>query len=308
MRISQRLGILCGLLCLFACNEEPVGPRPVPTAVTVIAGDGQQGTVGRPLDTTLAVLATDKFGDPVPGVLVRFTAPEGGGELVPVTQTTGPGGEAQSTWTLPTHAGPHTATVLAAGLDPLVFHATAVAASPASLVLISGDSLSAPPSEPVESAVVVLVRDAYGNPVSGASVSFAPMNGSGSVEPETRETDTTGRARTVWTLGAAPSAQALDISIDTLHQIRIRARVISRPSPAVIRMPDYSASEPWGGGSGAAAEESPGTGSSSLPRTGTRLLPELPCWVNALGPVRLQEDAGSALQTDFGLCGGPPGW
>jgi hypothetical protein len=49
-----------------------------PAAVTVGAASGQSTTVGTRFPVPLAVTITDAYGNPVPGVLVTFTAPLGG--------------------------------------------------------------------------------------------------------------------------------------------------------------------------------------------------------------------------------------
>jgi hypothetical protein len=63
-----------------------------PDAVATGAADGTSTTVGSPLPIRLAVTVTDKDGNPVSGVLVRFTAPD-----------RGPGGE----FTIRVHHGKH---------------------------------------------------------------------------------------------------------------------------------------------------------------------------------------------------------
>ena len=201
MRSLARRALICGTAALLACSEESTGPRPVPTAITIAAGAAQKGTVGQALDSALAVFVTDKFGDPVPGVLVRFAVPSGHGDLVPVAQTTGPGGHASARWSMPTAVGSYRAYATASGLDSLVFQATAVPASPALLTVVGGDLQTGVAETAVDSAIVVLVQDGYGNPVSGANVSFVPAPGAGMATPAAARTDSLGRARTVWTLG-----------------------------------------------------------------------------------------------------------
>jgi hypothetical protein len=255
----------------------------VPTAIIASAGADQRGTVGQPLDTALTVFVTDKFGDPVPGVLVRFSVPEGHGGLSPVAQTTGPGGHASTSWSLPTASGTYHAFAKASGLDSLAFQATALAAPPALLTLVRGDSQVALPQAEVDSAVVVLVRDGYGNPVSGVPVSFVPAPGAGSADPPIARTDSTGRARTVWTLGEASGLHALTVKLDSLHQIRVRARALHQPG-LVLLTPGTPGGGPLWGGVAAGTDQSILSAGQFLPRLPT---PDLRCWHNALGDVPL---------------------
>jgi hypothetical protein len=291
----RRLGAL-GTALILGCSEDATGPRPVPTAITVAAGGSQRGTVGQPLDTALTVFVTDKFGDPVPGVLVRFAVPRGAGTLEPLTQTTGPSGHAQSAWSLPTAAGTYTAVAAAAGLDSLTFRAQAVPAAPASLVLIEGDSQVASAAAALDHPVVVVVRDGYGNPVSGASVGFSVATGSGAVEPPAAKSDSVGRAETMWTLGADPGPQALVVKVDSLRPLRVRAKALSRPLSPLLGVTGFM-------GMGLGGSDPPVPGSvASGGRTLAAPTPLLRCWQNALGTTLVSSDPGDSTP-DATACG-----
>jgi hypothetical protein len=305
MRSFARCGLLCGTAALLGCSEESVGPRPVPTAIAIAAGAAQTGTVGRALDSAIAVFVTDKFGDPVPGVLVRFSVPAGNGGLVPVAQTTGPGGHASARWSLPTTAGSYRAYATAAGLDSLMFQATATPAPPALLKVVSGDLQTALAGAAVDSAVVVLVQDGYGNAVSGATVSFLTEAGAGTANPATARTDSLGYARTVWTLGSKGEGLALTVRLDSLHQVRVRARALPTPALGSPGLPGYGATLSWAGGGWSGW--SGGTRSASA---SGRPLVELECWQNAMGVVLLWSPNGldhatpSTPRSDVPGCGG----
>jgi hypothetical protein len=129
--------------------------------------------------------------------------------------------------------------------------------------------------------VVVLVRDGYGNPVGGANVSFLPVPGAGTATPATARTDSLGQARTVWTLGGREEGQAMTVRLDSLHQIRVRARALRAPGFSVATAPVYEGPASWGGQWNTSAGAVGAAYLSRLP------LPELGCWHNALGPVPL---------------------
>jgi hypothetical protein len=307
MRNFARRNLVCGTLALLACSEESTGPRPVPTAIAIVAGAAQKGTVGQVLDSAIAVFVTDKFGDPVPGVLVRFSVPARNGGVVPVAQTTGPGGHASARWSLPTATGTYRAYATASGLDSLVFQAAATAAPPALLKVVAGDLQTGIAETAADSAVVVLVQDEYGNPVSGAAVSFVPGAGAGTANPATARSDSLGYARTVWTLGARGDGLALTVRLDSLHQIRVRARALHPPALNIAASREYSGAGVWEGGQWSGRfDGGRSTYESRLP------LPALGCWHNALGPVPiLGPDAvdGTTIEaTRPGLpgCGGDP--
>jgi hypothetical protein len=90
--------------------------------------------------------------------------------------------------------------------SPITFHATANAGNVSSVVKISGDVGSAPAGTTV--ALVVEVRDADGNPISGAAVNWVVGVG-GSVTPLNNTTGSDGRAGAQWTLGSAPGTNTL---------------------------------------------------------------------------------------------------
>jgi hypothetical protein len=292
MRLTHGLGaLLCrcspllATVAVVACSEDATGPRPVPTAISVATGADQAGTVGQPLDTALTVFVTDKFGDPVPGVLVRFAVPSRSGSLAPLAQTTSPSGHAHTTWSLPTAAGAYQASARAAGLDSVTFHAIAVPAAPATLELVAGDSQVALAAAPVDSAVSVMVRDGYGNPVAGVSVTFQPGAESGAAAPSVTRSDSTGRAHTIWTLGDAGGLQALVVRVDSLRPIRVVARALGRPA-----IPEVGMLEALDG-------ENPGADASlfepsaiTARRRLERAAPERLCWQNALGTIALLPD------------------
>ncbi len=293
-----RLGLLLGALLVPGCSEDATGPRPVPTVMAMAGGDGQAGTVGEPLDSNLSVFVTDKFGQPVPGVLVRFTASGRAGSLLPITQTTGPGGHAAARWTLPTVTGTHLATVTASGLDSVVFHAVAAPALPASLSLVTGDLQSAEAASALATAVVVLVRDGFGNPVGDTPVAFVPAAGSGRAEPALARSDSVGRAQASWILGDAPGVHALFIHVDSLPDLRVQAHALTRVTEGGFGASPYAGAEGWRPDRGESGSENAG-----IQRPNPGPLPALACWQNALGvsvisPVAEGETAASALAVD----------
>lgn len=282
----RRLGLLLGGL-VVGCGEDATGPRPVPAAVVVVGGESQLGTVGETLDTALTVRVTDKFGEPVPGALVRFSVGVRSGSLTPITQTTGPGGHAAARWTLPKSAGVLRAIARVSGLDSLIFHAVARPASPASLSLISGDLQSAATQSVLPETVVVQVRDGFGNPVAGTPVSFLPTDGSGIAEPSAARADSSGLALTRWTLGEAPGVHALIVRVDTLPTLRVRAHALLRVTSPAYGVTLYSG--------GMVGDDGPLPQSGGDPRPSPRTsasLTALPCWRNALGSAPLLVDAG----------------
>jgi hypothetical protein len=127
---GQTLG-LRGTARIFAAlltgptDEATVTIQPVPTALAIVSGSGQNGTVSKVLGAPLIVKVTASDGLGVAGITVTF-AVTGGGGSIGTSAVTGSEGAAQAAWTLGPNAGAQTATATAAGVAAGVsFSATA---------------------------------------------------------------------------------------------------------------------------------------------------------------------------------------
>jgi hypothetical protein len=148
------------------------------------SGSPQSATVGTQFSLPLTVLVTDQFDNPVSGATVTFTPPASGASagLSSNTPTTNASGVAAVTATANNIAGLfHVPATVAGGTQTTTFDLTSTA-GPASKVKPGVDNNPASSGTP-QSAIVteafalpltVLVTDAFDNPVSGATVSFAP--------------------------------------------------------------------------------------------------------------------------------------
>jgi alpha-tubulin suppressor-like RCC1 family protein len=183
----------------FTATADPGNP----SAIVVVSGNGQSATVGTTLPAALVVRVVDAHGNVVPNVTVSFAG--NGGSLSAASATTSATGEAQTLWTLPTAAGPYTASASVTGLTAAQFTATALAGSPASWAKTSGDGQSGRVGEVLAEELTVRILDQHGNPVPDISVTWTP-NGGGAVSPATSVTSSTGHASTRRTLGTTPGA------------------------------------------------------------------------------------------------------
>ena len=155
-----------------------------PTTLSVSTGSGQSATVAANFSAPMVALATDTFGNPVSGVNVTFTAPGSGASAAfsgssTTTATTNASGLATSaTFTANHVAGGYGVVASAAGLSSATFTETNVAGPATSVTVVSGSGQSATVGAAFTSPLVVYVTDTYGNPVSGATVTFtAPGSG-----------------------------------------------------------------------------------------------------------------------------------
>ena len=116
------LGFACGGDDLTLPNQGE------PAAVEIFGGDRQNGTVGEALGESLVVLVTDRFGDPVPGAVVQWTA-EGGGAVDPGESTTDGEGRAGTRRILGTAPTTYFTIATVEGVDdPVMFTSTALTA------------------------------------------------------------------------------------------------------------------------------------------------------------------------------------
>ncbi|MEZ4412098.1 MAG: Ig-like domain-containing protein [Gemmatimonadales bacterium] len=185
--------------------------------IALSSGNAQTAVVGTALSNPLAVLVSDQYDNPVAGATVNWAAGAGSGATAVASSMTNASGIATSGWTIGTVAGTgnQSATATAAGLagSPVNFTASATAGPAATLAISSGDNQSAVAGSPLPAGLVVLVTDAYTNPVSGVTVNWAAATGGGSVSAPTSVTSATGLATVSWTLGGTIGGQTATASV-----------------------------------------------------------------------------------------------
>jgi hypothetical protein len=124
------LKVAMALWCCLAmgCGHKSEGPNPVPTSITIDAGNGQNAQVSAAVPIDPVVLVTDQDGDALGGVAVTFSVASGGGQVQGgTTQTNNQGLAHVSAWILGPNPGPNslTATVNGTALS-VTFTATGV--------------------------------------------------------------------------------------------------------------------------------------------------------------------------------------
>src|SRR5207302_2274093 len=159
------------------------------TQIAGNAGSGQAATVGTAVATPPSVIVRDQFANPVAGVAVTFATTGDNGTVDPATAVTtnANGVAAANSWTLGSAAKTDTLRVTASGLtgSPVTFTAAATAGGPSaaqSTVTAAPATITAGAGS---STITVTVRDANGNPVSGATVTLmvTPATGSTLTQP-----------------------------------------------------------------------------------------------------------------------------
>lgn len=174
--------------------------------IAVTAGNGQSGNAGSTLSGTLVVTANNPYtGAPIPGVTINFTDGGKGGVFSNPTTTTGSDGTATTTYTLPRTPQTVTVTGSSAGYASAIFTETSVVGPVASLTLVSGSKQIGTVGTTLPNPIVVKAKDAVGNLVPNASISFTDGAG-GTFNPNPANTAPSGEASTMYTLPTVAKA------------------------------------------------------------------------------------------------------
>jgi hypothetical protein len=204
---------VAGLPLVFACSDDnlTLPSEGAPARIEIVSGNEQTARVSSPLDS-LVVKVSDSQGRPVGGATVDFVLVDAkGGSLSPASGVTDAAGLAGTQVTL----GPQVGTLTgqagvhqSGGSTPITaeFSATAVAADANGLVLVSGDDQSAPVGTQLPQPLVVAVKDGFGNPISGVTVTWSAQGG-GSVSEESTVTGDNGQTSVTRILGPTAGDQ-----------------------------------------------------------------------------------------------------
>ena len=237
-RASWTLGGYPGRQTLFASVENVdstlsvvAEADPVAENTRVVALSEQvSGKAGEPLGDSVGIRVTDSAGTALPDVPVRWVAVDGG-EVIGSARTDSLG-VANAKWTLGRKTGLQRIRVqvgnaVVAGISPVTIAATALAGSAASVVVESGDAQRGPAGAELKKPIVIRVVDINGSGVLGASVTLAPSGGS--VSDSVVVTDSTGIARTRWTMGHSAVEHVLTIHVEGIKKL---PKVVARATPA----------------------------------------------------------------------------
>lgn len=108
-------------------------------------------------------------------------------------------------------------TASVATLTPVTFTILAHPGAARSVDVVSGNDQTGIVASALAEPIVIVVRDAHGNPVADAPVTF--VLAIGSVDPAAAVTGATGTASTTWTLGTEAGPQTLDARTGSLSRV-----------------------------------------------------------------------------------------
>jgi adhesin/invasin len=216
-----RLRILLAAIISFAPAACGGGDLVLPnegqaSKLTQVSGDGQTGTILGAAAESLVVRVVDRFGNPVSGVSVSWSA-QGGGDVSPASVVTGSDGHAATQRILGSQIGSYGTTAVATPLpeDAITFTTPAVAAS---LAFETEPGAIASSGQPIDPQPVLRLQDPSGAPLSraGVSVTVQIASGDGTLQGTTRrESDGDGRVTfTDLAIVGPPGARTLIFAAD----------------------------------------------------------------------------------------------
>ena len=203
-------------------QQQSSSPTPMPTALAVILDDNQSSLTGEGLPNPFVVEVRDQYGDPVGGVPVTFAVSAGDGMLSDTTVTTDAYGQAESTLILGSAPGTNTVEASVEGISQMVvFSAEAILPPPmpTALSIISGDNQSGLTGEALANPFVIEVRDQYGDPMEGVTVTFVVSAGGGSLSDTSVDTDVNGLVQSTLTLGNDPGTNTVTASVEGIAEM-----------------------------------------------------------------------------------------
>jgi hypothetical protein len=210
----------------IAAEAEPVAKNTKLEAIQQHVNGG----IGAPVDDPVGIRVTDAMGRLVAGVLVTWTALDGG-SAEGLTARTDSVGEARARWVLGERAGTqHVRAQVGSGrsVPPLMISATAASGPPHGVIVVSGDHQEGRVGAALAKAVVLRVADSSGNPV--ADVPLTVTISAGSLADSSVSTDSSGKVTLHWHLGHDMGAYTLSARV-TGKDHTAPAVVIARANP-----------------------------------------------------------------------------
>ena len=194
----------------LACSESSAPEDKTVASLQVAGGNGQQRAAGDVLSESLAVKALNSRGRAVVGADVVWALGSSGGSLNPQVTTTDSAGIARSSLTLGTTPGDYVV-VAHSGDHSVAFSAKAVVGPPRTIAH-SGDNQTGPVATQLPTALEITARDAVGNLVNGAAVTWSVIAGNGSLSVANSTTEN-GSAKAYWILGTTAGVQRVRATV-----------------------------------------------------------------------------------------------
>jgi hypothetical protein len=179
----------------------------------MVSGNAQSGPVGSSLPQPLVVQAINALGQPMTNVPVTFTVTKSDGQITAfpqqgrvVTVQTDGNGQASASMQLGSRVGNGNNQVMVSApgfTGQIMFCQTSTVGAANQIHVVSGESQTGSPAQPLPESFVAIVVDSGGNPVAGVPVVFTVEQGGGQLEGNptvTKISDDDGRVAAVLSL------------------------------------------------------------------------------------------------------------
>ena len=238
-RASWTLGNDPGRQTLFASVENVDSALPIVAEADPIAANTRVAALvehlsapaGEQLPDSVAIRVTDSAGRVLPDVPVRWTVSDGG-VVSEVSTRTDSLGVATVRWTLAKKTGTQRLRAQIGlgpglGIPPVTITAAALAGAASSVTVLAGDNQKAAAGGKLPKALAFKVLDVNGSGVAGAVVNLSASGGE--VADTALTTDSTGVARTTWTLGHSAGDYSLAVHVEGVKKL---IKVSAKANPA----------------------------------------------------------------------------
>ncbi|MGA3188590.1 MAG: Ig-like domain-containing protein [Bryobacteraceae bacterium] len=175
----------------------------VAQTLTIVSGNNQTGSAGQALPAALLATVTDACGNAISGAPVTWTVTQGSATLSNVVSTSTSTGAVSANVTFGTAAGQVQVTVSLGTSSIATFSLTSQAVA-STMTIVSGNNQTATIGAAFTQPLTVQIVDANGNPVTGATVSFAVSSGNVTITPTSAVTNAQGQASTAATATQTP--------------------------------------------------------------------------------------------------------
>lgn len=186
-----------------------------PIAPTILSGNNQTGKPGATLPQPLSIQVTDNYGNILPGLPVTWdVVTPNSVRLFNTISTTDYSGRSSTSVQLGSNPGKYKVRALVGGKEAS-FDIT-IETLATGFAKVSGDNQPVTPiKQQFPSPLVVVVTDAQGKPVSGASVSWT-ITGPGTLNAIASTTGADGRAQVNVTAGTTPGTITVTATVGSL--------------------------------------------------------------------------------------------
>lgn len=199
------VGALSGALLLggAACDDNNFNAVVIlASGISVNPGsDGQVGIVNQPLANPIVVHVTDRNGNALPDAIVAWNVVSGGGSISAAATTTDGNGNTSVIWTMGPTPGAASLRASVAGGGSVIITATAQSGQITSTIAKNSGDAQTVAIGTASAPMVVTISDLNGNPIVGATVTWAAS--SGTLSATTTSTNANGQTSVTLTPTAA---------------------------------------------------------------------------------------------------------